>query len=347
MIKSLEIKNFQSHKHTKLKFSKGVNVIVGGSDNGKSAILKALFWLITNRPVGDSFRSHWGGDTVVNIKTFEGDTVSRSKSPQNLYEVNDTPLTAFRTDVPDEVKEVLNIKESNIQKQLDGHFLLSSTSGEVASFLNDIANLKIIDTTTNNLKKALTESNQSIKTLKSQIEEKEEEFKQYSYLDMFEVELEDLEDLEKKKVTIVNTLNRLEKIVEDVEEIDEGIKESEKFTEGETLVNETLSLISDKNELQSKISKLKNLRSEIKEVKAEIAENEQILGTEEIVTELLKLKGEEKAISSHLKALNTLQGEIHYITEKITREQEKAIKLEKMFHKYMPDVCPLCDTKLK
>ena len=48
MIKSLHIQNFQSHKKTTLKFHKGINVVIGQSDSGKSAIIRALNWTINN-----------------------------------------------------------------------------------------------------------------------------------------------------------------------------------------------------------------------------------------------------------------------------------------------------------
>lgn len=52
MIKSIELKNIQSHENTRLDFDKGINVIVGSSNNGKSAILRGLYWARYNRPLG-------------------------------------------------------------------------------------------------------------------------------------------------------------------------------------------------------------------------------------------------------------------------------------------------------
>lgn len=54
-IKSIEIENFQSHKYSKLDFSERLNVIVGPSDNGKSAIIRALKWVLFNEPKGTDF----------------------------------------------------------------------------------------------------------------------------------------------------------------------------------------------------------------------------------------------------------------------------------------------------
>jgi exonuclease SbcC len=53
MIDHVAIKNFQSHKNTNIDFQRnGVNVIVGTSDQGKSAILRAILWAVNNRPMG-------------------------------------------------------------------------------------------------------------------------------------------------------------------------------------------------------------------------------------------------------------------------------------------------------
>ena len=61
MIKNLLLKNFQSHIDSKIEFDSGFNVICGSSDSGKSALLRALMWVIANRPSGDSIKN-WNTD---------------------------------------------------------------------------------------------------------------------------------------------------------------------------------------------------------------------------------------------------------------------------------------------
>ena len=90
MIKEIDIVNFQSHKSTHLDLVPGVNVIVGASDSGKSAIIRALRWLIWNRPVGDAFISHWADGGFVNIVTDQMDVIQRAKGPGgNQYRINE------------------------------------------------------------------------------------------------------------------------------------------------------------------------------------------------------------------------------------------------------------------
>ena len=65
MIKQLNIHNFQSHEDSSLNFTEGVNVIIGASDSGKSAIIRALKFVVYNSPSGSDMRSWWGGETSV------------------------------------------------------------------------------------------------------------------------------------------------------------------------------------------------------------------------------------------------------------------------------------------
>ena len=57
MIKEINIKNFQSHDNTNLILDSGVNVIVGSSDSGKSAIIRALRWVTSCVPRGEIGRA--------------------------------------------------------------------------------------------------------------------------------------------------------------------------------------------------------------------------------------------------------------------------------------------------
>ena len=46
MIKKLVLNNFQCHEHLEVNFEKGVNVIWGHPDSGKSTIRRALTFLL-------------------------------------------------------------------------------------------------------------------------------------------------------------------------------------------------------------------------------------------------------------------------------------------------------------
>ena len=112
MIKSIELKNIQSHENTRLVFDKGINVIVGSSNNGKSAILRGLYWVRYNRPLGiDTLASHWALNDKGDLKsemavTVENDfgAVTRKRTKNdNQYIVNGKVLDVVKSDVPADV----------------------------------------------------------------------------------------------------------------------------------------------------------------------------------------------------------------------------------------------------
>lgn len=151
MIKQLKIRNYQSHKDAELNFRPGVNLIVGDSDCGKSALLRALRWLVFNRPSGFTFQSHWakkGEDTAVEVALSDGNVARRvrnNKDNQYWLSTLEEPLEAVRTDVPEEVKAVLRMDALNVQRQGDKPFLLDESPAEVARVLNTVAGLENID----------------------------------------------------------------------------------------------------------------------------------------------------------------------------------------------------------
>lgn len=54
-LKRVRLENFQSHRNSVIDFDRGLNVIVGPSDSGKSAIIRAIKWALYNEPSGNYF----------------------------------------------------------------------------------------------------------------------------------------------------------------------------------------------------------------------------------------------------------------------------------------------------
>jgi exonuclease SbcC len=155
MIKSLLIKNFQSHKKTVLDLSPGVNVIVGYSTTGKSAIVRAFRWLLTNRPSGLHFKSNFSTrrEAVhVKLETTDGQEVEAKKKAGGMsYTASYGEASAglefsgVGKSVPDEVTNIVNMTDLNIQTQLEPHFLITSSPGDFARAIDKITKTKVID----------------------------------------------------------------------------------------------------------------------------------------------------------------------------------------------------------
>ena len=119
--------------------SRQLTVIVGPSDSGKTAIIRALRWLYYDIPRGTDFISVQERSARVTLSLADGNKVvrERSRTTYNRYLVNDQRFEGFKNIVPAEVMEntgvrpvtvgdlVLNL---NLAEQLDGPFLGKSVS---------------------------------------------------------------------------------------------------------------------------------------------------------------------------------------------------------------------------
>ena len=163
-IKEIELKNYMSWEHGIFELDPNVNVFLGISDKGKSAIFRAIEWVRTNRPLGDEDCSDWiksdkptgkwKGETKVKI-TFSDDShiarIKNNNTNQYILSTMKDPLEAFGTEVPQEVLEFLNMTDINVQTQDQQHFLLNESPGEIGRKLNQVASLSDIDTAFKNI----------------------------------------------------------------------------------------------------------------------------------------------------------------------------------------------------
>jgi len=264
MIKSLELHNFQSHKQSSLEFDPGVNVIIGPSDSGKTAVIRALRWLVWNRPLGDAMRSTWGGSTHVRITTEEGIVTRLKNNTEQGYvlKIGDKDKSHFnadRTDVPKEISDILNLNEINLQQQLDSPFLLTDSSGEVAKHFNKVAHLDQIDSGLKNVQSWLNEIARTITSDEQREQQLTDELKEFKDLDKFEIEVEILERQQTSMITLINQKRSLNSLIEELGEIDQDIEEQEEILKAEPLLNKILGWIEDRDDKENTRSKLLKL----------------------------------------------------------------------------------------
>jgi hypothetical protein len=144
VIQSVRLQGFQAHTDSTLTLSNGVNVILGDTDVGKSAIVRALGWVVFNRPSGESFVNKEAPICEVEITSTKG-IVARSRKPTNSYIVNGNVYTAIGRTVPEDLPAVLNLNDLNFQRQLEPYFLVSETPGNISKFISEILGLAIVD----------------------------------------------------------------------------------------------------------------------------------------------------------------------------------------------------------
>jgi DNA repair protein SbcC/Rad50 len=145
MIERLQIRDFQRHDRLRVKFDERTTTIIGPSDTGKSSIMRAIRWLAFNRPLGDSFVRNGQDSCSVKLWVDDRKLERRKDKRSNQYLIDGKELSAVGTDVPEQVRQLLNLTPDNFQGQHEPPFWFSLTAGEVAKRLNSIVDLEVID----------------------------------------------------------------------------------------------------------------------------------------------------------------------------------------------------------
>jgi len=347
MINLLKIQNFQSHKNSILKFVPGVNVIIGKSDSGKTAIIRALKWAIFNKPGGDAFCSHWGGETSVLIQT-NSDSVKRLKAKsKNQYYLNKTEFKAFGASVPVEIEKSFNITDINLQSQFDSPFLLTSTSGDVAKHFNKLANLTKIDSSQAFIKSELGKLKSQFNTEFSNIEKYNENLLKYADLEKLEIEVKVLEEVKNDHLNLCKNVQKITSLQNQIEQTKADIKLLSPLLSLEKPVEAISSQFEELTELQSSKTTLEGLQSQIQAKNDLLKKWEGFITVECQVDDLLKLYQAVENIEKKRKTLSTLHQDIQENFKIIGFFKKDLLTLEKNFKVAMPNICPLCGQTIK
>lgn len=184
MISQVILENFQSHKHSTFNFDKGLNLIVGSSNQGKTSLVRALSLVLYNQwdkswvRVGASFcRITLTMDSGIVVTREKGEKVNKyilqvpSQPPQEF--VN------FGTDVPEPISKVLRIGKIELDKddsltlnyasQLESLFLFNRSGSQKAKVFGRLSGAHYLDHALRNLnvekKQTSTEKNLKSKEL--------------------------------------------------------------------------------------------------------------------------------------------------------------------------------------
>lgn len=284
IIRTVEINNYQSHKKSAFEFVPGVNVIIGPSDAGKSAAFRAINWLLNNRPLGDGFRSEWGGETRVQLATDEDEVVSRVKSKSiNAYMIGDPTdkpivLKAFGSDPPEQVNAILAMDAANLQDQSDPPFLLSDSPGEVAKKLNQAASIDDIDKATSNLKRGHDNTRRDIQSGERWLGEQEQLLEQYTHLDDAERVIEEVEDLERQRGSLYTQYTNLQRIVSNIRSANQKLAQIGDVQTASGLLNDAWKVNKQRDQVQAKHKQLSSLLSRIQTTQTRLNKTEEQLG---------------------------------------------------------------------
>lgn len=352
MIQKFTLHNFQSHKDTELEFDKGVNVIIGSSDSGKSAILRGLYWLIENRPLGTGYISTWADDGCTVGVQVEDNVIKHTRTKTvNGYEIinrheeeSNKKLDAIGTEVPQEVSDLLNITDLNIGKQMDTPFLLSQSSGEVARFLNKTIHLDNIDVMLARVESWKRSAKQNYLQAETQITDVSQEIEELDWLDALAPLIVEMESAEKEIISLLKEESELSEEIDDVIEIRKTLQKIDSVLP----------------KLKIRVGKLDVLTQEV------ATEQEKIHDLEPTITQYIRYSEWLQSIPSikdlrsrmefieqirvQMKVVVIQVSDIEQNIDKYVKAQDSINTSEKeliLLKKKVPKECPLCHSPIK
>jgi exonuclease SbcC len=229
MITKISIKNFQKHEHLEFEVHPNITAIVGQTGAGKTAVMRAINWVVFNEPSGDAFRK-WGSPrTEVTLHTEEGSVTRFRDNTKNGYILRVAGQEQLFSGmgmgvVPEPVRAFLGLEQLNFQHQMDLPFLVCESGGQIARQLNEIVDLGSIDVVLQQLNRIKSQASTKLTAAQGQMGLIVQELSKMDWIERADKDLLALQALEKTMVvndeaqgTLINILNRLDLMQERAE----------------------------------------------------------------------------------------------------------------------------------
>ena len=351
-IKNLILNNFQQWKTGNIPFTKGLNVLVGDTECGKSTLFRSISSILTGKMPEDYIRKN---EKEVEVKIeFDNNKYFRRfrNKKENIADANGLIFERVGKDIPFEYFKILGNtkidfgnKELNLclYSQFEPHFFITLSDYDKSKLIGTICGIDIIDKLVDSINKDIRNNNTNIKFLNNQIEEKkkqkEDKENNFNLIDskykLLETKinniqnnynlLENLSNLSSKKVLLekdINTYNL--KLTEN-----KAILANFKGLNIE-LLDRLFGLYSNLNKIANDIINCKNSFKQI----PQFSHNQtlQLLEKLNTIDKKLKTYEDERVINNNVFTSNSLK------LEELKKQQ---MELLKDF-----DKCPLCGSIL-
>lgn len=151
-IKNITLINFQNHKNSRFDLTNGLNLLVGSSDSGKTAVARAIDFVIHNNSEGNDYVHIGEKFATVEIEFENNDFIRRTKGErvnevEYKYAEDDgfTKWVKFSTTYPDDVIQFLgNPPKSKLlgamsySNQSNKNFLVDLPETQIPGIISDL-----------------------------------------------------------------------------------------------------------------------------------------------------------------------------------------------------------------
>jgi chromosome segregation ATPase len=340
MIKKALIKNFQAHEKRVIKFDPNITTITGATDIGKSSIVRALRWWAINKPRGTSFIRDTEKGLTATVKVLvDKSTITRRRGLGiNEYTLGKVKFEAFDSDIPEEIKKIINLEDWNFEGQHEAPYWFSETPGKIGQQLNQIVDLDIIDSTFKNLNSMTQKSKWIITLAKEEIQSKKVALGKLKHIKSMKKEFEWLDNaqeiIESENIEICvlrgfvedtsKTLQKKERLERSCLDLRNALETSREWVQISQEAEELTELLQDITKTQSLIE------SEIPDVSG-----------------LMKIAMNWKRLEKFNNSLWRIIIQLRTESAVICRNEKSLLRKRKELKQMIGQICPLCGQKVR
>ncbi len=363
-IKSLELHNFQSHKNSSITFHDKLTVILGQTDQGKSAIIRALKWVLYNEPRGTDFITAGCNTCKVSLKMSDGTVITRERDRnKNRYILirggEKQVFEGFGHNVPLEITRAHGIPKIfidrdsnaavNLAEQLEPPFLISESGSKRAKALGRLVGVHIIDAAQRITIKDLNDTEQRRKLLNKEIESIKKELENFTDLDEKEKRVSRLKSLLielKQKMMKVSKLREInQKLIPTLA----GIEESENLIKKTGFFIKAEQNIAEANLLISKYLRLLNISKRMKHIEQTTKVESSHLKKTSSISQIDDIFLKVAQVNSKHKKLTYIKDNLEHIKKWMKKSESylEATQMVDMAEKAVAEVMKLFETLIK
>lgn len=346
-LQKLIVENFQSHKHTEVDFSPGLNVIVGPSDHGKSALVRALRWLFFNEPKGADFIRAGARTCRVTVEMDDGTRITRLRTAggRNRYVLKKTGeeekvFEGFGNEIPQEIAEASGMRkvviddrnrmELNFSGQLEGPFLLSENGAIRAKVIGQLGGVHILDWAQKSTATDLRRLREEESRLSASIRDLEEGLHAYDHLPLLEKRIKELESLVCEIEELSSTIEALAEIAKQWREVDCALESVCRILELLSAVDGVEEGIQKLEALEREYAVLVSLAEDFMRVEVYIQRAERVITKSECLSELEARLERLESLSKEFWELSGVVQEVDVVSKRQARCEYVLAKTERL-----------------
>lgn len=352
---SLHLKNFGPWEDQLFEFDPQVNVFIGESDTGKSAILNGLKFILYDK-LPKSADGNLGFITrpletgkicEVTLKLSLNKTIHtiirRKGKSINEYQLNnETPQKANNKTIPEKIKNILNFKPVNFHAQSDPPFLLSDKPSDVAKQLADVIDIEEIDQYVSHAFSFIREKNKEFKARQLNIETLQEELNQLDFVKEFQEKVNKFSLLDNHFNSLYKKFNKIEIIVNSIDLLEIEKIKNVKLLGLKNLINDIATIdiqyidtLSKFNFIKDRIELIEALKSQNERYKMLVGIEDHILSFNSKVIYYDNLFDEYSKVINIVKRINELETDNKNTSEELEKNKKQLSGL----------ICPTCGKK--